>query len=74
MWGGVAARAVVDNTHVVVLRGSGREMMPEMKDFRRLFRIRVGGAHHCQRQPFAAPLGWRHSRTPEEIASFLDHC
>ena len=27
-WGGATTRVMIDNTHVVVLRGSGREMVP----------------------------------------------
>lgn len=38
-FGGVVARVVIDNTHVVVLRGSGREMVPvpEMAAFAERF-------------------------------------
>jgi hypothetical protein len=37
--GGATARVTIDNTHVVVLRGSGREMVPvpEMEAFRERF-------------------------------------
>jgi hypothetical protein len=27
-WGGATTRVMIDNTHVVVLRGSGRDMVP----------------------------------------------
>jgi transposase len=38
-WGGAVARVMIDNTHVVVLRGSGRDMVPvpEMAAFAERF-------------------------------------
>ena len=41
-----AARVMIDNTHVVVLRGTGREMVPvpEMAAFARALRVSVRGA------------------------------
>ena len=54
--GGTTARFMIDNTHVVVLRGSGREMVPvpEMAAFWRAVRLRVRGPRHRQCQPLGA--------------------
>ena len=45
-FGGATQRVMIDNTHVVVLRGTGREMVPvpEMAGFCRAFRLPFRGS------------------------------
>ncbi len=50
-FGGAAVGTLIDNTLVVVLRGSGRDMVPEMAAFCRALRLRIRGARHRQCQP-----------------------
>ena len=47
---------MIDNTHVVVLRGSGREMVPGAGDGRlwRAFGLSVRGARDWECEPFRA--------------------
>ena len=51
-----AARCMIDNTHVVVLRGTGADMVPvpEMAAFARALRLRLRGAREGRRQPLGA--------------------
>jgi hypothetical protein len=60
--GGVVERVMIDNTHVVVLRGTGREMIPvpEMEAFAERFGFRfvahqIGNANRSARveRPFS---------------------
>ena len=46
VFSGATEQVMIDNTHVVVLRGTGREMIavPEMAGLRRAFRVPVRGA------------------------------
>ena len=60
-FGGAAARTMIDNTHVVVLRGSGRDMVPvpEMAAFGERFGFQFVAHAIGQCQPFGtggAPL------------------
>ena len=53
-FGGAPDRVMIDNTHVVVLRGTGREMVPvpEMAAFAQRFGFRFVAHERGTRQPF----------------------
>jgi hypothetical protein len=54
--GGAPQRVMIDNTHVVVLRGTGREMIPvpEMEVFGERFGFRFVAHQVGRRQPLSA--------------------
>ena len=54
--GGAPERVMIDNTHVVVLRGTGREMIPvpEMEAFAERFGFRFVAHETRRRQPLGA--------------------
>ncbi len=71
--GGVVERVMIDNTHVVVLRGTGREMIPvpEMEAFADRFGFRFvaherGDANRSARveRPLSITTFWQAARSP----------
>ena len=68
-FGGAARRCMIDNTHVVVLRGTGRDMVPGAGDggLRRTLRLRLRRARKGRRQPLGprrAPVRLHRAQFP----------